>query len=400
MSRFHAFDAQPMPTDPAAVTTPPRTLALPLALAASLALVGALVSGGSCANDPGKRRSRPIGDAGSPLPAIPSEHHAAGPLPDPRALPAFDARSGTPIGWSALIARVAASDAVLIGEIHGHPLGGAVSVALLGDLLAGPAPGEAPPGGTVALSLEFFGRDHQPNVDDYLAGLTDEPAFRRATGRDDDPTIGAGNYPPAHREMLEASRAAGSPVIAANAPRRYVTLARKGGLDRLESLTDEQRRLIAIPGALTDGPYRDRFFDDMATMIGEHMPDVGYVAPGEGDPADAEARQRNLDRAAYSMIKGYYRSQNIWDATMAESVARALDRGLAPVVHVVGQFHTDHDGGLTQRLRALRPGAAILTISLADDTPAQITPESAATIREEDRTRADIIIYVGSPEDW
>jgi uncharacterized iron-regulated protein len=41
-----------------------------------------------------------------------------------------------------------------------------------------------------ALALEFFERDEQTRLDEYLAGVTDEAAFKKRTARTD------GNYPP------------------------------------------------------------------------------------------------------------------------------------------------------------------------------------------------------------
>lgn len=324
---------------------------------------------------------------------------------DPRTLPLFVASAGSAphqtIPWDDLVRRAAEADVVLIGEAHGHPLGGAVTTALFTDVLATRAPEDAVSSARIpALSLEFFERDQQAHLDDYLAGITDEETFKKRTGRVGPSEFGPGNYPTAHRAMLEAAKAAGIPVIGANAARRYVTLSREESIERLGALSDEQQRLYAIPGALTEGPYRDRFFDDMAGMMAAHMPEVDAVDPGEGDPAMTDAQQNNLDEAAYQLIQGYYRAQNVWDATMADSIARALGRGLAPVFHIVGRFHVDDDGGLLQRLRTLRPGARILTIVLADDTPAQITPEDTPALRDEDTGSADIVIYIGDREEW
>ena len=324
---------------------------------------------------------------------------------DPRSLALFIAEPGAApsrtIEWADLVERAANADAVLIGETHGHAMGGAVATALFLDLLSlddddsGDRSSRAP-----ALSLEFFERDQQAHLDDYLADITDEATFKKRTARSEPSEFGPGNYPPAHKAMVEAAKQDGRPVIAANAARRYVTLAREDSLETLMTLTPTQRRLYTIPGALTEGAYRDRFFDDMASMLAAHMPEVDPVRPGEGDPAMTDAQQNNLDDAAYELIKGYYRAQNVWDATMADSIGVALDQGLAPVVHVVGQFHVEHDGGLLQRLRAIRPGARVLTIVLADDTPARLTPEDTPALRAEDTGRADVVIYVGDPADW
>ena len=57
-------------------------------------------------------------------------------------------------------------DVVIIGEMHGHGRGLAVAAALWDDLLARGT-------GNPALSMEFFERDHQVHIDDYLADLAE-----------------------------------------------------------------------------------------------------------------------------------------------------------------------------------------------------------------------------------
>ena len=331
---------------------------------------------------PGSRdRSRPLHAAErfEPNMRTPVVHEARG-------LAMFDGESGSALDWDEVMARVGSSSAVLIGETHGHAQGGAVEVALFADLLAGK--GGVGTGEASALSLEFFDRDQQTNVDDYLTGVTDDEQFRKRSARTE------GNYPDAHRDMLEAAKAADRPVIASNAPRRYVSLAREDGFDRLRGLTEEQRSLFVIPRVMTEGAYRERFFDDMSQMMAAHMPQVEHKDPGEGDDSEAEAKQRNLDEAALAMIRKYYLAQNMWDATMAASVAAVLDRGLGPVVHVVGQFHVERNGGLVQRLRADRPGARILTVVLApEDAPA------SGRLADEDFGRGDVVVYVGVGEE-
>ena len=85
------------------------------------------------------------------------------------------------------------------------------------------------------------------------------------------------------------------------------------------------------------------------------------------------------------------RSQSVWDWTMAESVARAIAAGSRPVVLIVGRFHVDHDGGLVQALRALRPGTRIVTITNIDAW--------SDTLRDDDRGAADFVVYVGGTQE-
>ena len=86
------------------------------------------------------------------------------------------------------------------------------------------------------------------------------------------------------------------------------------------------------------------------------------------------------------MLHGFMK-QVLYDTTMADSIARALDAGAGKVIHLVGQFHSDHEGGTVAELRRLAPAARILTVSLVPGAP--------EALAEDDRDRADIVIYTG-----
>jgi uncharacterized iron-regulated protein len=88
-------------------------------------------------------------------------------------------------------------------------------------------------------------------------------------------------------------------------------------------------------------------------------------------------------------VEAMFRAQRLWDATMADAIDRAMKNGAARVVHIVGQFHSDREGGLVQEVRRLRPEARLLVISLV--------PNDERSLRPEDRGRADLIIHTGAP---
>lgn len=277
----------------------------------------------------------------------------AGPVPrDPREIPIFDGRTGSRVSWDRLVIGACSADAAILGENHGHPLGLDTAAALWEDVLARTT--------SASLAMEFFERDQQVALDDYLAGIIDEKAFRDRTRRTPQ------GYPPGHQRMVEAARAAGRPVIAANAPRPYVRLARTDGFERLGALTVEQRRLLRVPDELLAGRYRSDF-------------DAMMSPPGPADPAHPPM--------ARSAVDAMYRAQSVWDWTMGESVARELGVGRRPVVLVVGRFHSDFFGGTPQVVRRLRPGARVVTVSFVDSW--------SGVLRSADRDRADYVVYVG-----
>ena len=268
----------------------------------------------------------------------------------------FD-RDGNPTSWEIMRGEVTQADVIVIGESHGHPLGLEAAACLWDDLLASEP--------NAALLMEFFERDEQVAIDDYLSGVTEkEEDFRKASGRT------GGNYPEGHRRMVEAAKAAGRPVIAANAPRRYIRRAKADGYADVTGLGAEQRRLFAVPDPLVEGAYREKFIETMS--VGGHGSDE------HGMPQE--------------MIDKMYHSQQMWDATMADSIIKAVRDGNRPVVLVVGRFHSDFDGGTIQLTRRAEAGLNIRTLSMV--------ASDAEAIEEDDVGRADYVLYVGEvPED-
>ncbi|TVQ32625.1 MAG: hypothetical protein EA376_04485 [Phycisphaeraceae bacterium] len=272
-----------------------------------------------------------------------------------RELPMFRGRDGAPIGWGDLMSAVARADVIMLGEQHDDALGHEVQRVILTDALA------ARPRG-YALSLEMLERDEQILVDDFLEGIIDQPTFVRLTHSAN--WAGEGSWNAWYQPIIDVAMEAGAPVIAANAPRRYVRLARTDGYDRLDRLPRERRAFFDRPKRLPEDAYRDRFFALMGSMShGEHVMDE-------------------------SRIEAIFRSQMVWDATMAASIVRAQRRHGRAIVHLVGQFHSDFEGGIVTELRRRAPGMRILTVSM------QRRDEHA--LQEEDIGRADIVIHTGA----
>ena len=261
----------------------------------------------------------------------------------------FAGADGRRVTEAELLAAMGASDVVLIGEQHGHPLGLDLAARLFERLLA------VPEGASAALALEFITREHQGAVDAYLRGESSDAVFRAAAELKDERS-----YPSGHRRMLEAAKAKGRPVIAANARRSLVKQARTDGLAPLRGLQAELKADVEVPEALTEGKYREDF---MALMGGGHA------------GVDTATRE------------GFSRAPNVWDATMAASVVRTM-ASARPVVLVVGSFHVDHAGGLYQRVRAAAPEAKVWRLSVVSEAP--------EALRAEDRGRADVVAYVGA----
>ena len=273
-------------------------------------------------------------------------------------LPVVDGRTGDPMAWGDLVARAADADIVVLGEIHNDAAGHAVQLALLQAVLAEP--------GRTALALEMLERDEQALVQDYVEGIIDAEQFATLTfstrwgGAEG---TWAGWYQP----MVDATKDAGGTIVAANAPRRYVRLARTGGYEALDAIGPPRDALFDRPDELPEGEYRRRFAEAMGVTHDDDM-----SGDGEEDAPWLEAM---------------FRSQMVWDVTMAESVADARESGADRVLLMIGQFHADFEGGTVAHLRERRPNDEILVVSLQ--------PVVADALREDDAGRADVVVFTG-----
>ena len=316
----------------------------------------------------------------------------------PRSLPMFTSEGGAAISWQDLLHAIDWADVVILGEQHDDAVGHALQLAVVEDAVLR-FPG-------TALSMEMLDREEQALVDDYLADFINRDMFLEQTAstkwlriaRDylDDEIdretfqkrilrIGWPDWENNYQPIIDAAKAAGSPVVAANTPwLRYMSVANREGYDRLRSLTDAQKRLFARPKRQSYKDYRERFWQ---VMVGRAE---GEPPPPLEEDAEDDAEARHMQMTD-EQVRNAFRGQLIMDATMADSIANALRDGAKKVVHLVGQFHSDFDGGTVQELRRRKRGVKILTVSMQR--------ADATALREEDRGRADIVIYTGKPDE-
>ncbi len=251
-------------------------------------------------------------------------------------------RSGQPLDWNGVMAIVAEHDVVLVGEQHDDPVGHGIELALVEDVLDGW------PKSVVA--MEMLERDEQLLVEDYFDDVIDAEQFEKLTFSTN--WFGNGGWIGWYQPIIDAVKSRGGRLIAANAPRRYVRMARSGGYEKIGALSEDRRLLVDFPDELSGGRYRERFWE----LAGVHGEDEGVeqVDAVDIDPDDP--------------ILPFYRSQQTWDATMAQSVVNAMSHE-GKVVLLVGQFHVEYDGGIVQELRRRAPRASVLVISLQRTIP-------------------------------
>jgi len=259
-------------------------------------------------------------------------------------------------------------EAVLIGEIHTDPVGHWIESELFRAALASARAGD--PSGAlrpVALSLEMFERDVQGVVDEYLAGLITESQFK-ASARPWE------YYQSDYRPMVEAAREAGVPVIAANAPRRYVNRVSRMGRDALFELPPRARSVLP---PLPYPPPSDAYREQWMTLMRE-MPMERRCEPPAGEAAAEPAPEPQPERPAEpaqpaaaapshmgAFMENGLQAQALWDASMAYAITTFLASNPgALVLHMVGGFHVERFTGIPEQVQYYRPGTKTLVVSM------------------------------------
>ncbi|MDP6891097.1 MAG: ChaN family lipoprotein [Phycisphaerales bacterium] len=276
----------------------------------------------------------------------------------------LDGRTGDELGWETFMSRLGDADVVVLGEQHDDATGHAVQLAVVEDMLD-----RSPGSGGVA--LEMLERDEQILVEDYRDEIIDAETFAELSSSTS--WSGTGSWEAWYQPIIDAAIERDAAVIAANAPRRYVRLARTDGWERLDDLDASRKTLVDRPDTPMTGGYRDRFIE---LMSGHDDPDAG---------TDEEARAE-----AVELAESYFRSQQVWDATMAASVSEALRQSGPPVMLLIGRFHSDSEGGTPQQIRRLHPAAHVVTISLE--------PECGEVVFDEAMPQADFIVCTGESD--
>lgn len=236
-----------------------------------------------------------------------------------------------PIDLQALASACAGADVVFFGEEHDDSLGHALQDTLFKLLYE-------KRNGQVALSLEMFETDVQPVLNEYLAGFIPESRLKT----DARPW---GNYEKHYRPMVEFAKEKGLSVIAANPPRRYVSLVGQRGMSVLKELPKEALAFLPpLPYDTLSGRYNQKFWETM----GEH---------------------------GASMSHTVFHSQSLWDAGMSYSIAQYQRKHKKELVyHLCGRFHSDERLGTVAQLLQRRPKLKVINISCfssdADDAKA------------------------------
>ncbi len=275
----------------------------------------------------------------------------------------FD-RQGQRVSLADIIQASVSDDVLLVGEEHDDMIGHAFEIELLEAAYEVIGSGQGG-GRTVLLSLEMFERDVQYVLDEYLAGLISESHFLRSTHP-------WPFYEERYRPLVEAAKANGSPVVAANAPRRYVSRVTSEGPESLWVLSADAKEFL--PPLPFPGPS-NRYREQWDALMAEEMDEMPASDGG------------------HEVSQNAIHSQALWDASMGYSISQALVRNLAGfVVHFAGSFHVASDTGIPETLADYRPGTYVTTVVMT------VVDDIEAWSAEEHQELADYVVLTKNPE--
>jgi len=236
----------------------------------------------------------------------------------------YDTRNQKVVSADDIINDMNNADVLFFGEEHNDSTCHVLELTLFTQLTA-KYPGKS------ALSMEMFETDCQNVLNEYLDGLIREKNFvteARAWH----------NYKD-YRPLIEMGKTHHLPVIAANAPARYVNMVNRMGLTSLEKLNKTSKTwLPPLPIDTATGAYYEKFLQ----IMGGHASNMGGMQ--------------------------MYQAQNLWDATMGWSIAQFVKKHRNyKVLQINGGFHSEEKLGAATQLKKYSPKARILNVACFSD---------------------------------
>lgn len=227
--------------------------------------------------------------------------------------------NGKKVTYGKLLETASKADVVFFGELHNNPICHWLQIELSKDLYTENK-------GNIMLGAEMFETDNQLIINEYLSGKISKNNFEKEAKL-------WPNYKTDYSPLLEFAKDSNLVFVATNIPRRYASIVYKSSFEGLDELEPEAKLYIAPLPIEYDSELKG-YKDMLAKMEGS----MGH-------------NNDNLPKA-----------QAIKDATMAYSIAGAIEKGKT-FIHFNGSYHSDNFQGIIWYLNLYKPGLKIVTIS-------------------------------------
>ncbi len=258
----------------------------------------------------------------------------------------WDMNSRSYLDEAALLARINASDVLLLGEVHDNPLHHEYQQKLLKARIES--------GARPALMMEQLDAETQPALDQALAGSDRDGVLNNVSA-----LIKFTDWQ-LYQPLLTIAVDNKLPVIAANVSSQHLQPAIWRGYTAYDA---EELKRLAVEQVWNEN--RQNFL--VRNMGGAHC----------GKLRD-------------ELREGLARSQRLRDAMMADSAVSSIARG---VVAIVGSSHARRDIGLPLYFAARAPTARIVSIGFVEVSQARTDPKAYSSDSATGEVHYDVIWF-------
>jgi uncharacterized iron-regulated protein len=256
---------------------------------------------------------------------------------DKQAYEIFDAK-GTKTSYEKIIKTALKNKIVLFGEYHNNPIVHWLQYEFTKDLFAKKG---------LVLGAEMFETDNQNQLNDYLSGKINQKVL-------DSTARLWKNYKTDYKPLVDFAKDKKISFIATNIPRKYASMVYKKGLEELQTISFEEKKLMAPLPIEFNGELPG--YKEMLKMEGNHA--------GDKMP----------------------KAQAIKDATMAWFILKNLKENYI-FIHYNGTYHSDNFEGINWYIKEHNPEVSIMTI-------ATVEQKDVKDLEKENLGKADFIIVV------
>lgn len=253
----------------------------------------------------------------------------------------FDSK-GKEVSFQKMMAKISQNQVVLFGEFHDNPISHWLEVNVLMEL------NKQTNGPKLAVGFEMFELHQVKALNEYIKNKSYK-ALK-------DSTELWTNFKTDYKPVLDTAIAHGNIPFAANVTRKYASLVFKKGLAVLDTLPENQKKLMAPL------PFP---FDSTLTQY------VELIEMGK------EMHASGINFAYAQAIK---------DATMGYSISQHLKNG-EKVYFLNGAFHSDFHQGIMWYVQQYVPGTTVGTITT-------VSQKDVRKLQKEHLNRADFIVVV------
>lgn len=267
-------------------------------------------------------------------------------------------KDGKETDYQKMIEKLSEADVVLFGELHNNPIAHWLQYEVTKSL-------HKAKDGKLMLGAEMFEADVQFTLNEYLAGLIKESHLTRE-GKVWD------NYSTDYAPLVDFAKKNKLQFIATNIPRRYANLVSRKGIDALEQL-DKQAKKMYLPKLPIEVDTTLSGYQGILAMFGGHGGQSMGHGKGHGGPDPMN----------------FVYAQASKDATMAYFTAKYLkkaEKGTA-FIHFNGAYHSNDFQGIYWYLKKENKKLKIVTITSVEQTEVN-------ELSKENTGRADFTICI------